>query len=198
MKPSIDISDSVVLDVGIDRAWELVTDPQTVVACVPGAEIVSIDEDGTINGALSLSLGPSTTRFEGRILPTFDAVERSGRLEGQGGDGRGRTKAAITTSFQLTPVDDDHTTMAIDSSITVRGALAQFAMTGGQPVARRLLQDFAENIAALGAPAVDGDADRVPAVTKPLSGFGLLWRTFVDAVRRLFRKNPPPPTGDLR
>lgn len=196
MKPSIDISDSVVLDVGIDRAWELVTDPQVVVACVPGAEIVSIDDDGTINGALSLSLGPSTTRFEGRILPTFDADERSGRLEGQGGDGRGRTKAAITTSFQLTPVDDTHTTMAIDSSIIVRGALAQFAMTGGQPVARRLLQDFAENIAALGgaAVAVDGTAE-VPAA-KPLSGFGLLWRTLLDSIRRLFRKAPPPSTGD--
>ena len=48
MKPTIDISDSIELSMGIDRAWELVTDPQVVVACVPGAEVVEIDEDGNL------------------------------------------------------------------------------------------------------------------------------------------------------
>jgi len=162
-----------------------------VVSCVPGGEIVDIDEDGTIQGALTLSLGPSATRFTGRLTPTFDAADHTGRLEGQGGDGRGRTKAAITTAFTLTEAAPDRTTMAIESSIVVSGALAAFAMTGGQPIAKRLLQDFAENLAALdGESADDGeeaaDGGRPAPVAAPLSGFGLVFRALRDVLARFF------------
>jgi len=81
-RPTIEIHDSVELAMGIDRAWELLTDPQVVVSCVPGAEVLATDDDGTIHGALTLSLGPSATRFEGRVTPTFDAEQRTGRLQG--------------------------------------------------------------------------------------------------------------------
>ncbi|HSJ27192.1 MAG TPA: SRPBCC domain-containing protein [Acidimicrobiia bacterium] len=189
MKPTIRVQDRVTLDMTVDRAWELVTDPQVVVACVPGAEIESTEPDGTINGALTLSLGPTETRFQGTITPAFDETTRTGELKGQGSDGRGRTRAAITTGFELQAVDPDHTDLVLDSSIAVSGALAGFAATGGQAVARRLLQDFAENLARLADPTdVGPGTEPGPVAPTRLGLFGLLARTLRDVFRRLFAK----------
>ena len=177
---------------GVERAWKLVTDPAVVVACVPGAEIESTDTDGTIHGALSLSLGPTETRFQGTITPTFDHEARRGELKGQGSDGRGRTRAAITTGFELLAVDDEHTDLVLDSSIAVSGALAAFAATGGQAVARRLLEDFAENLARLAQPASspdEADGGRGSSGPARLGIFGLLARTLRDVIGRLFSRS---------
>lgn len=188
MKPTIEVQDRVSLGMGVERAWELVTDPAVVVACVPGAEIESTDADGTIHGALTLSLGPTETRFQGTITPTFDDEARRGELKGQGSDGRGRTRAAITTGFEMQPIDDTHTDLVLDSSIAVSGALAGFAATGGQAVARRLLEDFAENLARLAEPAEPVDGARTtssPTGPSRLGLFGLLARTLRDVIGRL-------------
>jgi carbon monoxide dehydrogenase subunit G len=179
---------------GVERAWELVTDPNVVVACVPGAEVESTEADGTIRGALTLSLGPTETRFQGTITPSFDSTARTGELRGQGADGRGRTKAAITTGFGLEPVDDEHTDLVLDSTISVSGALAGFAATGGQAFARRLLQDFAENLAGLAGPAAaDSPTNRERPEARPLGVADLVLRTIRDVLRRLldqlFRRN---------
>ncbi|MEX1004331.1 MAG: SRPBCC domain-containing protein [Acidimicrobiia bacterium] len=191
MKPTIEVQDRVSLGMDVERAWELVTDPAVVVACVPGAEIESTDADGTIHGALTLSLGPTETRFQGTITPAFDHEARRGELKGQGSDGRGRTRAAITTAFELQPIDDAHTDLVLDSSIAVSGALAGFAATGGQVVARRLLEDFAENLARLAEPAgSSANASSLPGPAEParLGLFGLLARTLRDVIGRLFAR----------
>ena len=197
MKPKIEIRDSVRLDMDIDRAWEMLSDLPTVVSCMPGAEVTSteLDEQGALHGALSLSLGPSTSRFEGRITPTFDEEAKTGHLQGQGADGRGRTRAMIDTSFKLEAVEGDpnRTDLVIDSSITVSGALAGFAMTGGQTVARTLLADFADNIVGLQQadrdPAGGESAESSSSGPRRLGVAGLLVRAVRDAVGRVFGRN---------
>lgn len=189
MRPSIRFDDEMILAMDRDRAWELLTDPQVVVSCVPGAKVISIDPDGTIHGALTLSLGPSETQFEGRIVPTFDHNAHTGELTGQGSDGKGRTRAAIKTSFNVEEETPDTSRFKITSEISVSGALAGFATAGGQAVAKRLLMDFSENLGQLGGSDSDlavPDEEAPPA--KRLGVVGLLFRTLWDAVRRLFTR----------
>ena len=189
MRPSIRFDDEMILDMSRDRAWELLTDPEVVVACVPGAQVMSIDDDGTIHGALTLSLGPSETQFEGRIVPTFDEDAHSGELTGQGSDGKGRTRASIKTSFSVEEDTPATTRFRITSQIAVSGALAGFATAGGQAVAKRLLMDFSENLGQLGGPTTDASGPVAPrAQSKRLGVMGLLFRTIWDAIRGLFKR----------
>ncbi len=199
MKPAIRFDDEMILTMSRDRAWELLTDPEVVVSCVPGAEVVSIDPDGTIHGALTLSLGPSETQFTGRIVPTFDHDAHSGQLTGHGSDGKGRTRAAIKTSFGVEEESVDTSRFTITSEIAVSGALAGFASAGGQAVAKRLLTDFSENLGRLGdesGAAVDPTSGTVSttASRKRLGVVGLLFRTLWDTVRGIFRRNKTTPT----
>lgn len=194
-KPKIQIQDSVRLDMDLDQAWALLSDLPTVVSCMPGAEVTSteLDDEGALHGTLTLSLGPSTSRFEGRIFPTFDEQARTGHLKGQGADGRGRTRAMIETSFALRDVEGQpqQTDLVIDSSITVSGALAGFAMTGGQTVAKTLLADFAENIGGLQHDEGQSAAQRGSAAPGPrrLGVAGLVARASKDAVGRAFGRD---------
>ncbi len=198
MKPSIVFEDETVLSMSRDRAWDLITDPEVVVSCVPGASVVSIDDDGTINGTLSLRLGPSETQFAGKIIPTFDEENYSGSLRGQGTDGKGRTRSQIITQFGLSERGPDEAVFSVHSEIAVSGALAQFASAGGQAVARTLLTDFAKNIGALGAPPAEA-ATTLPAAKESqgtsLSVFSLVLRSIKDAIARLFNRSKKPPTG---
>jgi carbon monoxide dehydrogenase subunit G len=193
LKPSIQFDDEMTLPMSRERAWELLTDPEVVVSCVPGAEVVDVDSDGTIRGRLTLSLGPSATRFEGRIVPTFDHDAYSGELTGQGSDGRGRTRAAIKTSFHVEEQSADSARFLISSEIAVSGALAGFATAGGQAVATRLLTDFSENLSQIGRSGLPEVRNQSNA-TQPqrLGIIGLLLRTAWDAIRRLFRRSDDP------
>lgn len=200
MKPSIRFDDEMILSMNCDRAWALLTDPEVVVSCVPGAEVVDIDPDGTIHGVLTLSLGPSETQFTGRIVPTFDHETHQGELTGQGSDGKGRTRAAITTAFGVTEESPDTSRFTISSEIAVSGALAGFASAGGQAVAKRLLTDFSENLSRLGSVETDASgpspvsATKNPPATRSLSVLGLLFRTLWDALRGIFSRTEPTQT----
>ena len=192
MRPTIDVHERVQLEVGLEEAWGMLTDPGTVVSCVPGAEVIDTEDDGTVHGALTVSLGPTETRFEGRVTPTFDEDQWTGGLQGQGSDGRGRTRAAVKTTFSLEGVDGrpNRTDLVIDSTITVSGALAGFARTGGQTVARQLLHEFAENLAELHRTAATDEGVKTQAVEvappRRLGGFGLLFRAVRESIRRAF------------
>lgn len=192
MRPSIDVQERVQLEVGLEQAWEMLTDAGTVVSCMPGAEVIDIEDDGTVRGALTVSLGPTETRFEGRVTPSFNEEQRTGGLQGKGSDGRGRTRAAVETTFKLEEVDgrSDRTDLVIDSTIMVSGALAGFAKTGGQTVARQLLHEFAGNLAEFHRAAWGAEAaeERASEDVEPrrLGGFGLLFRALREAIRRAF------------
>lgn len=192
-RPKIEIQDSVRLDMALEDAWTLISDLPTVVSCMPGAEVTSteLDDEGALHGTLTLSLGPTMSRFEGRIFPTFDEVAKTGHLKGQGADGRGKTRAMIETSFRLeeVPGDPDHTDLVIDSAITVSGALAGFAMTGGQTVAKTLLADFADNIVGLQQTGSDAAPSRTGSQTRRLGVVGLVARASRDAVGRVFGRD---------
>lgn len=208
MKPSMRFEDEVILEMSRARAWELINDPDVVVTCLPGAEVLEIADDGTIKGALTLSLGPSETRFAGRVTPVYDAETYTVDMTGQGADGKGRTRASITTSVRIDELAAEQSRLVIDSSIAVSGALAAFAAAGGQAIAKRMMLDFSENLGRLGASVASaeehGGADSVDlsavaaaAPTRQRLGVaGLLWRTFRDGIGRLLDRLRPTRAAD--
>lgn len=214
MKPSLRFEDHVEIELAARRTWELLKDPHVVVTCLPGAEIVAVGDDGTIEGALSLSLGPSTTRFAGRVTPVYDDDAMTVEMSGQGADGKGRTRASITTSVRVEDLDGVRTRLAIDSSIAVSGALAAFAAAGGQAIAKRMMLDFSENLGRLGASVAEAlaaaeresgdvivDVAAVAAAAptrRRLGAFGLLLRAVRDVVTAALSRLRPRRRRDPR
>jgi len=188
---SLKLSQSADLPGQFDRVWAILTDPNIVVSCVPGAAITATHEDGSLDGSLVSKLGPTTVQFRGTVALQFDHETRVARLEARGGDAGGRTKASATISCSATSSEEaSHTTIEIDALLNVSGGLAAFARTGGMHVARRMLLEFSTNLSDLVAQqagTAGNDAKIGPGPAKSLNGARLLAHALLDALRGGFR-----------
>ena len=110
-----------------DATWDALTDPDVLVACVPGGSAVSIERSG-----------PSTLTLRGRIgqgllsLPAQGQVELSGLERPSGAEAR-LTAGLAGTSFEaavalaLTALQPDLTRVAWTADASVAGPLAGMA-----------------------------------------------------------------------
>lgn len=195
---SVTLSDSFKVRAHGAHVWALLSNPESVVGCMPGAAITGTADDGALLGTLVAAFGPTRVTFQGTVLPEFDAVSQTGRLRARGKDARGRTKAAATASFNLVAAAESCTRVDFDSVIDMSGGLAPFMRTGGQQLLRRMLQDFAANFATLAAleqpTGVDRgandeeDARTVIRQVKPIRGFELTVRALLDVCRSTVRR----------
>jgi carbon-monoxide dehydrogenase small subunit len=147
----------------VDRVWAVLTDLPTVAACLPGASIDSIHENGTVDGAFGVALGPVKALFRGSAKVAFDAATRSGTVTGSGGDSGTRSRAEGQIVFALNGTDDGGSRLQIDMTYKLNGALAQF----GRPrivisIVDRLLSIFAKNLTNRTDPARTAPHDAGP------------------------------------
>jgi carbon monoxide dehydrogenase subunit G len=199
---TVSIDETFSVDSPPDIAWTLLTDPSVVVRCMPGAEIVEERDDGTLLGALTVKLGPTTVAFKGELTPTFDEAGHHGSLVAQGADGQGRTRARATTNFAVTVRDDvdGGAQVTLTGQVEVSGPLAPFVRTGGTHLTKRMVGDFSSNLSsyieanahadgAAGNPA-NGSTAPASAVrpAAPISGFKLVGATLLDVLRAAWDK----------
>jgi uncharacterized protein len=179
---NLKLSDGFDVPVGPDRVWSILSDPDTVVTCMPGAAVTGRNDDGSLDGTIVTKLGPTTVTFRGTVHPEFDAANRAGHLRARGSDARGRTKAVLTTSFRLSSTGAAHTRVDLDADIDVSGGLAAFVRTGGKHLVRRMLAEFSGNLAALAATQPAAQPSR------PVHGLRLALQTLGDVLRDALRR----------
>ena len=192
----IPISGSAVIAGSPDLVWPLLSDPHTVVSCVPGAAITLLRPDGVYEATISVRFGPTVAKFSGEVTVDYEHDARRCRVEGRGIDLRGASRARV--SLQVAVTGDTQTDIAVDGGFNVAGPLETFASAGGVHVARALLAEFAKNMAAVVAartvviPPADASPAQPAAPTVPaaptayLRGDKLLWHAFLGWLRQLF------------
>jgi carbon monoxide dehydrogenase subunit G len=196
---TVSIDETFCVDSTPEIAWTLLTDPAVVVRCMPGAEIIEERADGTLLGALTVKLGPTTVAFKGELTPTFDDAGHQGSLVAQGADGQGRTRARATTNFAVTAHEDvdGGARVTLTGQVEVSGPLAPFVRTGGTHLTKRMVGEFSTNLSSYidaNAHAACADGDLVKASTvsasgaTPLGGFKLVGATLLDILRDAWDK----------
>lgn len=129
-----------------DAVWPLLRDPAVVAGCIPGAELSADSEDGVWRGSIRVKFGPTVAQFRGEATLEFDDQARRVTIDGRGIDGRGASRALANSVVEL---HGEHTTtMKVAGEFTVTGPLEPFVNAGGVHVARALLSEFCNNIAA--------------------------------------------------
>ena len=189
---TLDVQETATIVAPAEEVWALLTSPTDIVACLPGAEITDVADDGNLKGALLVQLGPTKVRFTGTVEPEFDDTSKTGKLTARGGDARGRTKANAITTFALEANGNDDSELRVDAHVEVAGGLAPFVRTGGKHLVTRMLGEFCDNVAeAVGptrAPAEPRRESLQTPRTAPISGFKLLLQTIGDVLRAAFNR----------
>ncbi|MEV5974613.1 SRPBCC family protein [Streptomyces sp. NPDC051921] len=141
------------------------TDPARAARCVPGFQQDADGEDGPLAGRLKVRVGGNTITYRGALRIT----ERAGRfaVDGEGTEVRGRGTATLALMVALTPVAEG-TTIGFTGHVTAAGRLADADADARTTAGARLLDRFAEALAAvadveaeIAAEEADADLDAV-------------------------------------
>ncbi|WP_329280367.1 SRPBCC family protein [Streptomyces sp. NBC_00691] len=122
------------------------TDPARVVRCVPGLQRDADAEASPLTGRLKVRVGGNTITYRGGLK----VVERDGAItyEGQGTEARGKGTAELSLTVVLTPVAEG-TSLSFTGGLTAAGRLAEATDEARSTAGVRMLDKFAEALAAL-------------------------------------------------
>jgi uncharacterized protein len=175
----------------VDTVWTYMLDVPNLAPCLPGAELVGDDGDGTYQGKVVAALGPVKLNFSG-TAKIVEADERAHRLvlHASGAEDKGKGTADMTVTATLVP-SGRGTTVRVAQDLTISGAAAQFGRGMISDVTSVLMNSFAEclqyNIDHQGGGGGGGTATAV-RTAKPASGFAIGVRATVMALKRVFAR----------
>ncbi|WP_425405495.1 2Fe-2S iron-sulfur cluster-binding protein [Hwanghaeella sp.] len=175
------LTKSMDLSAGIEEAWQLVSDPEAIVACIPGATLSGPVKDGIANGTCSVSAGPIKASFKGSARIRYVPETKSGQLVGSGRDGFSRSGLEGRMDFQLVP-HGRASRINLEMRYRLNGPLSQFGRPAlVEEIANGLLSDIAQRIdARLSGSALVKQQDQPTSI----SGLRLLFNAIKGLVRR--------------
>ena len=131
-----------------EEVWAVLSDPQAVVGCVPGASIVGQSEDGTLDTSVVVKFGPTRVTFRAQAKLELDEATRQGNVSAQGKDSIGGTRMRSTARFGVTPGPGaSGSAVSIDGTVEVSGRMASLIEGGASLVVKRMSGEFAQRLA---------------------------------------------------
>jgi carbon monoxide dehydrogenase subunit G len=162
------------LDAPIDLVWLFVTDPQHVVACLPGAAITGKLDARTYAGTISIKVGLVAAGYNGKA--TFQRVDPANyevEIVGEGQDVKGKGSAEMRMVCRLRALGAGRTQVSVSSDVNITGLLAQMGRGMIQTVSDQMLRQFNSQFAQKLLAARKKYADIVKAhATGFLKAFG--------------------------
>jgi len=192
-----DITQSFDVDQPAQAVWQLLQNVPEVVTCIPGFTLIDQEGDATYTGKVRIRLGPVVGAFEGEAtVVEVDEATHTARIEGQGLDKQGGSRARASVTYTLTETDGK-TRVEIAADMKLTGALAQMGRTGiVNDVANQITAEFAKNLSAklAAAPAAtsatEGPSEPTqaapPAPAAEISGGKIILRALLRSLGRLF------------
>lgn len=133
------------IPVGIDDAFDVLTDLERVAPCMPGATLEEVDGDAH-RGRLKVKVGPMSLTYAGTATLTERSPEdRTARIEASGREKRGSGTASADVRATLQERDGE-TLVTVTTDIDVTGKPAQFGRGVMADVGARIIDRFADNL----------------------------------------------------
>ncbi len=163
------------------EVYALMLDPERVATCISGAEVTGRRDDGSYDATVTVKLGPVRMKYKGTIsIVESDPEARTATMLAKGTEERGQGTAQARLDMAVSARDTgSHVTVSADMLIT--GRVAQMGRGVMQDVARRMIDQMAQNMEAMltgGEPAEQDDA---------VSAGSLLGSVVADRAKRIFR-----------
>lgn len=136
------------VELPVSQAWATLLDIQGIATCVPGAELLGVEDERSFHGQVKVKLGPVSVAFKGRVrLAEVDEVQRQVLAKASGTEQKGRGSAQADVSFRLSP-DGSGTRVDVVTDLTLAGPVAQYGRAQGviAQVAQVMVDQFAQNL----------------------------------------------------
>jgi carbon-monoxide dehydrogenase small subunit len=147
------LAQSFVLEHPREAVWALMSDPEAVAVCMPGARLDGPPQDGRLTGRIEVKLGPVAARFAGEGTVTAYPHEYRQVIEGRGADRKGGSRVSGSVDYRLSAcagaAGGEATRVDVAIAYALTGVLAQLGRSGlARDLAGRIGEAFAQNIDA--------------------------------------------------
>ena len=145
----MELNDSFEVAHPIGAVWGFITDVERIAPCLPGAQLTGSDGD-VHEGLVKVKVGPITSQYKGKASFT-ERDDDAHRLlmSASGRDTRGAGNASAEITVMLEAVTDASTRVSVHTDLTITGKVAQFGRGVLADVSRKLMGQFADNLAEL-------------------------------------------------
>ncbi len=163
----MELKDSFEVAHPIGAVWEVLTDVERIAPCLPGAQLTGSDGD-VHEGLVKVKVGPITSQYKGKASFT-ERDDDAHRLlmSASGRDTRGAGNASAEITVSLEAVTDASTRVSVHTDLTITGKVAQFGRGVLADVSKKLMGQFADNLADLVAASEIEAAPDEPAAADP-------------------------------
>src|ERR671933_1329260 len=149
-------------DVGapIDEVWDAVLDVERVAPTVPGAQVLDRTGDDAYKVAIRVKVGPMSMTYRGEVeITERDEAAHRAVMKARAKESRGQGTADADVTMVLSG-EDGHTSATVTTEVALSGKVATMGQGVLQDVSGRLVQTFADNLAAMlegGGQPTEGD-----------------------------------------
>ena len=177
----------------VERVWKYLIDPQSVVQCLPGAELLEQQDAQSFLGAIKVKVGPLAMSYKGRAK--FTEVNEETHQVRMVGDARevggsGSTKVSMLST--VTPLANGGSEVSVNADVELVGKIVQFGRGMIEEVSRQMFRQFSACVKQkLEVPVEESSqpaATVTPPETKAVAAAPLAFRAFWAIVARFFRR----------
>jgi len=181
----------------VERVWNYLIDPQRVVQCLPGAELLEQQDERTFLGAIKVKVGPLAMSYKGQakfteINEETHQVRMVGDAREVGGSGSTRVSMLSTVS----PLATGGCEVLVNADIDLVGKIVQFGRGMIEEVSRQMFRQFSTCVRTQleVADEPQPQSPDEPVVqppqpeTKPVAAAPLAFRALWAIIVRFFRR----------
>lgn len=133
------INSSYSFKLSLQEVWDLLQDPQVLVACLPGCQKFDMVDQDTYEVEIKLGVGPVVGFYEGKISITERSFPESYRLRIKGGGPMGTAEGEALFKFSNI---DGQTRVDVESNAKVTGVVARVGQRMMGSASRMLMNQF--------------------------------------------------------
>lgn len=134
------------VSVGVDRAWEVLTNPELIAPCLPGARLDEVEGD-EFRGAVKVRVGPISAEYRGKAtMVEMNRDELRIVIRAEGRDSRGAGNAAADITAVMEASSDHSTKVEVTTDLKISGKVAQFGRGVLGDVSAKLMGRFVDNL----------------------------------------------------
>ena len=150
------------VSVGVDRAWEVLTSPELIAPCLPGARLDEVEGD-EFKGAVKVKVGPISAEYRGKAtMVEMNRDELRIVIRAEGRDTRGAGNAAADITALMEAATDASTKVEVTTDLKISGKVAQFGRGVLGDVSAKLMGQFVDNLEEMLSESAEADAGEEP------------------------------------
>lgn len=164
----MEFTNEFTIPLGIDEAFDVLTDLERVAPCMPGATLEEVDGD-TYSGRVKVKVGPMSLTYAGDATVTEkDADAHTARIEASGREKRGAGTASADVRAHLQDKGGE-TLVTVTTDIAITGKPAQFGRGVMADVGAKIIDRFADNLRAMLTDEQGGPTAQAPGAATPVT-----------------------------